>query len=120
MSRFTPLALAVARAKRERGEGARESAATGTAREADRAMAWLKQAVAAGYQDVDHIKKDTALDTLREREDFNELIAELEKKNPPNPGSGPIAARTIAPTRTATPIRRSRPAIPQPINLRCR
>ena len=40
MSRFTPLALAVARAKRERGEGARETA-TDTAREADRAMAAL-------------------------------------------------------------------------------
>ena len=46
--------------------------------EADRAMARLKQAVAAGYKDADHMKKDKDLDTLRDREDFKELLAELE------------------------------------------
>ncbi len=52
--------------------------------DADRAMEWLRKAVAAGYKDVEHLKKDTALDALRDREDFKKLIAELEiveKKN---------------------------------------
>ncbi len=44
------------------------------------AIDWLKQAVAAGYKDVEHMKKDTDLDPLREREDFKKLIAELEAK----------------------------------------
>jgi hypothetical protein len=48
--------------------------------EADRAMNWLKQAVAAGYKDVTKLKKDTDLDALREREDFKKLIADLEAK----------------------------------------
>jgi tetratricopeptide (TPR) repeat protein len=46
--------------------------------QADRAMAWLKQAVAAGYKDTDHMKQDTDLDALRGREDFKKLLAELE------------------------------------------
>ena len=48
--------------------------------EADRAMAWLKQAVAAGYKDVEHMKKDKDLDTLRDREDFKKLLTELEAR----------------------------------------
>jgi serine/threonine protein kinase len=48
--------------------------------DADKAMQWLHKAVQAGYKDVDHMKKDTDLDPLREREDFKKLIAELEKK----------------------------------------
>jgi eukaryotic-like serine/threonine-protein kinase len=48
--------------------------------EADKAMAWLRQAVAAGYKDFAHLKKDTDLDPLRDREDFKNLMAELEKK----------------------------------------
>jgi serine/threonine protein kinase len=46
--------------------------------ETDRAMAWLKQAVAAGYKDAAHMKKDKDLDVLRDREDFKKLLAELE------------------------------------------
>jgi tetratricopeptide (TPR) repeat protein/peroxiredoxin/tRNA A-37 threonylcarbamoyl transferase component Bud32 len=46
--------------------------------EADRAMDWLSKAVAAGYKDVGHIKKDNDLDSLREREDFKKLVAGLE------------------------------------------
>jgi serine/threonine-protein kinase len=53
---------------------------------ADQAMALLRQAVAKGYKDVAHMKKDTDLDPLRNREDFKKLIAELEaaakKKGP--------------------------------------
>jgi tetratricopeptide (TPR) repeat protein len=61
----------------------------GTARqadaEADRAMAWLKQAVAAGYTNVGHIRWDRDLDALRDRADFGNLIAELLG----SPGLGP-------------------------------
>jgi serine/threonine protein kinase len=53
-------------------EGAKQADA-----EADRAMAWLKQAVAAGFTHAAHIAKDTDLDALRDRQDFKTLIAEL-------------------------------------------
>lgn len=46
--------------------------------EADRAMIWLKQAVAAGYRNAAHIRQDSDLDTLRDREDFEQLLAELQ------------------------------------------
>ena len=49
-------------------------------KQADLAMNWLRQAVAAGYKNVAHMKKDTDLDPLREREDFKKLLAELEAK----------------------------------------
>jgi len=35
--------------------------------------------VQAGYKDAAHMKKDTDLDALRERDDFKKLFAELEK-----------------------------------------
>jgi eukaryotic-like serine/threonine-protein kinase len=47
------------------------------AAEADRAMAWLTQAIAAGYKDAAHIKEDTDLDALRDRGDFKKLLAQL-------------------------------------------
>ena len=47
--------------------------------DADRAMQWLQKAVQAGYKNAAHMKKDTDLDPLREREDFKKLLAELEK-----------------------------------------
>jgi serine/threonine protein kinase/tetratricopeptide (TPR) repeat protein len=65
---------AVLRATDPSPEGAKQADA-----EADRAMAWLKQAIAAGYKDVAHMEKDKDLDPLREREDFKKLLAELEK-----------------------------------------
>jgi hypothetical protein len=46
--------------------------------EADRAMVWLKEAVAAGYKDAAHLKHDKDLDTLRGRADFTELVTMLE------------------------------------------
>jgi hypothetical protein len=46
--------------------------------DSDRAVAWLKQAVAAGYKNAPKLKKDTDLDALRGREDLKKLIAELE------------------------------------------
>ena len=47
--------------------------------EADRAMAWLKQAVAASYKDVAKLKSDKDLDALRGRTDFRQLVAGLRK-----------------------------------------
>jgi serine/threonine protein kinase/tetratricopeptide (TPR) repeat protein len=46
--------------------------------EADRAMAWLKQAVAAGYKNAPRLKQDKDLDTLRDRADFTQLVTELQ------------------------------------------
>jgi serine/threonine protein kinase len=46
--------------------------------EADRAMAWLKQAVSAGYKDAAHMKEDHDLDALRGRDDFKRLVAGLD------------------------------------------
>ncbi|HEY7088121.1 MAG TPA: tetratricopeptide repeat protein, partial [Tepidisphaeraceae bacterium] len=48
--------------------------------EDDQAMAWLHKAVAAGYTDVDTLNKSKDLDTLREREDFKKLLADVEAK----------------------------------------
>jgi hypothetical protein len=45
---------------------------------ADRAVALLRQAVAAGWKDAAHMKKDQDLAPLRDREDFQKLLAELE------------------------------------------
>jgi serine/threonine protein kinase/tetratricopeptide (TPR) repeat protein len=44
------------------------------------AMKFLRDAVSKGFTDVPHMKKDTDLDPLRQREDFRKLIAELEGK----------------------------------------
>jgi serine/threonine protein kinase/tetratricopeptide (TPR) repeat protein len=48
--------------------------------EETRAMAWLKQAVDAGYEKVSKIKQDADLDTLRDRADFRKLVADLEAR----------------------------------------
>jgi hypothetical protein len=48
--------------------------------EEDRALAWLKQAVAAGYKDIARMAKDKDLDPLRNREAFKKLLAELQSK----------------------------------------
>jgi tetratricopeptide (TPR) repeat protein/tRNA A-37 threonylcarbamoyl transferase component Bud32 len=46
---------------------------------AQRAVVLLRQAVQAGYKNVPHMKKDSDLDPLRQREDFQKLLAELDK-----------------------------------------
>jgi tetratricopeptide (TPR) repeat protein len=46
----------------------------------DAAMKLLRDAVSKGFKNVAHMKKDTDLDPLRQREDFKKLIAELEGK----------------------------------------
>jgi hypothetical protein len=55
------------------GEGGKQADA-----EADQAMAWLKQAVTAGYKNAAHLKRDRDLDFLRDRADFTKLVAMLE------------------------------------------
>jgi serine/threonine protein kinase len=46
----------------------------------DAAMKLLREAVGRGWKDVPHMKKDTDLAPLRQRQDFQKLIAELEGK----------------------------------------
>jgi tetratricopeptide (TPR) repeat protein len=46
----------------------------------DAAMKLLRDAVSKGYKDVAHLKKDTDLDPLRQRDDFRKLVAKLEGK----------------------------------------
>jgi serine/threonine protein kinase len=46
----------------------------------DAAMKVLRDAVSKGYMRVPHMKKDTDLDPLRQRDDFQKLVAELEGK----------------------------------------
>ena len=48
--------------------------------EADLAMVWLRQAVAAGAKDPTKLKLDADLDALRGRADFQELLAELPSR----------------------------------------
>jgi eukaryotic-like serine/threonine-protein kinase len=50
----------------------------------DAAMRVLRDAVSKGYKNVMQIKKDPALDPLRQREDFQKLVTELEGKKPEN------------------------------------
>jgi len=51
---------------------------------ADLAMESLQKAVAAGFKDLGLLKKDTDLDNLRRRGDFQKLILAVEAKNAPN------------------------------------
>jgi serine/threonine-protein kinase len=54
------------------------------AREQDarRATELLRQAVAKGYKDIQRLQSDKDLDSLREREDFKQLIGDLKKAVP--------------------------------------
>jgi serine/threonine protein kinase len=45
---------------------------------AARAVFFLRQAVRAGFRDIETIRSDTYLDVLRQREDFKNLISDLE------------------------------------------
>ena len=51
--------------------------------DAKRAVELLHQAVKAGYKNAAHMKKDRDFDPLRD--DFKQLLAELEKKSPRTP-----------------------------------
>jgi hypothetical protein len=54
------------------------AAAQNSAAEAELAMGWLKQALAAGFKDIQLLRTDKDLDALRDREDFQKLLAGLE------------------------------------------
>jgi tetratricopeptide (TPR) repeat protein len=45
----------------------------------DEAMKMLRDAVNNGWKDAAHIKKDTDLDSLQQREDFKKLLSDLEQ-----------------------------------------
>ncbi len=44
----------------------------------DRAVQTLRDAIAKGYKDLDKLQKDKDLDSLRSRDDFQKLVADLE------------------------------------------
>src|SRR5262249_50709862 len=48
----------------------------------DAAMKLLREAASKGYKDVARMQKDTDLDPLRQRQDFQKLFAELEGMKP--------------------------------------
>jgi tetratricopeptide (TPR) repeat protein len=50
---------------------------------ADRAMEMLQRAVKLGYNDVELMKRDSDLVSLRNRDDFRKLLADLEKRAQP-------------------------------------
>lgn len=50
---------------------------------ADQAVAFLRQAVHQGYRDGASLRKDNGLDPLRQREDFQQLLAELNAQAVP-------------------------------------
>jgi serine/threonine-protein kinase len=47
---------------------------------AARAVAYLRRAVAKGFQDAEQVKKESDLDSLRQRAEFKAVLAEVEKK----------------------------------------
>jgi hypothetical protein len=57
---------------------------------AGRAVAALRKAVGDGYRDAAQLRKDPALDQLRDRADFKKLLADLDKAPaPPRPPAHP-------------------------------
>jgi tetratricopeptide (TPR) repeat protein len=72
-ARMRAVTAVVFRAADRSPEGGKQAEA-----EADRAMAWLKQAVAAGYKNAAQLKQHRDLDALRDRSDFTKLVRMLE------------------------------------------
>jgi tetratricopeptide (TPR) repeat protein len=52
----------------------------------DQAVQYLRQAMAKGYRDVGALKKSQVFESLRQRQDFQDLLAEMERNNPPPRG----------------------------------
>jgi hypothetical protein len=69
---YRAVSAAVLRAADKSPEGVKQADA-----EANRAMDWLRQAVATGWSNPAHLAKDHDLDALRDRADFKKLVAEL-------------------------------------------
>jgi eukaryotic-like serine/threonine-protein kinase len=61
-------------------------------READRAVEQLQRAIDSGFAELDQLRKDTALDPLRARADFQKLVAKLEQRLRPRPKSSVVEA----------------------------
>ncbi len=74
------LALA-ARAARERRDLDQSARRKAYAAHAEQAMRLLNQAVKQGFADLELMKKDTDLEPLRQREDFQALLEQLEAKS---------------------------------------
>ncbi len=72
---FRAITAAVIRAGDQSEMAARDSAA-----EADRAMTWLRQAAVTRINDLQTMKQDPDLDSLRGREDFTKLVALRESE----------------------------------------
>jgi hypothetical protein len=72
-ARMRAVTAAVQRAADKSSEGGRQADA-----EAERAMTWLTQALAAGYKNAAHMKQDKDLEALRSRADFTKLVTTLE------------------------------------------
>jgi serine/threonine-protein kinase len=51
--------------------------------EVDRALSALRSAVAAGFRDVDQVRRDPALQALRSRPEFKTVMGDLEEKSRP-------------------------------------
>jgi hypothetical protein len=47
-------------------------------REVDRAIGWLKKAIDAGFKNVPQMKRDPHLQSLRERDDFKNLLTRID------------------------------------------
>ena len=71
--------ISIAHQREQRDDAQRQAAMR---RYADRAMALLRDAVAKGWKDTAQMKKDTDLDALRPRADFQQLLNELERNQP--------------------------------------
>ncbi len=55
-------------------------------KEAEIAIKHLKNAIDMGYCNPDSFRTETALDPLRNRADFKKMVAELERRSPPQRG----------------------------------
>jgi serine/threonine protein kinase len=78
---YRALTAAAIRRKNASAEGAKRAEA-----EAERGVAWLQKAVAAGFTDVGLIRWDGDLDALRHRADFANLMAGLMDSPQVGPG----------------------------------
>jgi tetratricopeptide (TPR) repeat protein len=74
---------AVAAAVIAAGDDSAELAAQADA-EADLALKWLAQAVAAGFSDTGQLAADRDLDAIRDRDEFKKMLVELERTTPPS------------------------------------